>query len=276
MRGSPVFTLFVCVLGACKGSEATPDARIVIADAAADSSPDSYVPDVPSYDFSCAGNSAPTSAPAMITLSGTTQELGMSGPQPLADVTVDTFAVGMPNRLSRVTSDASGAFSTSVDSGGAPLDGYLRGTAPMYRTTLSFPASPYAQAQVPSPVLMVSNQIFELLTTQVADVQQDDTVNGAMFINIVDCAGTPIDGVDLSVAKAGVEVGEQFDLGKLAPQAAGSYFVFNVPDGDVQISAKLGSQALRPHRVTSLRGEVPPGGGAPAGTITTTVVRPGF
>lgn len=276
MRPTTTLTIFASVLGACGGSEATPDARIVIADAPLDSSPDSALPDAPSYDFSCAGTTAPTSAPAMISINGMTQQLGMSGPQPLADVTVDLFAVGTPTALSHVTSDANGAFSASVPSGGAPLNAYLRGSAPMYRTTLTFPDAPFTAAQVSVPVLMVSQQIFDLLTTQVADVDQDDANNGAMFITIVDCAGTPIDGANLSVAKSGAQVGEQFDLGKLAPQAAGSFFVFNVPDGEVEISAELGTHTLRSHRVTSRKGEAAPGGGAATGTITTTVVRPGF
>jgi hypothetical protein len=271
--------LLVSVLTACGGGgEAKPDARIVVVDAPVINPPDAapLSPDATDYDFSCTNTTAPTTAPAMIAIGGTTQQLSMNGPQPLASVTIDTFAMGTPDRLSRVTSDMSGMFSMNVTTGGVPLDGYVKGVAPMYRTTYVFPDAPFAAAQASAPVLMISSANFGVLASQLASVTQNDTTNGALFIVVTDCANKPIDGVTLSVKKDGVEVGSQFDLGALAAQAAGSLFVFNVPDGDVQISGSFDNHTLRSHTIKSVKGVAAQPGDPLTGSITTSVLRPGF
>lgn len=271
----------ISVLVACGGGgkSNTPDSGVPDSPPP-DMPPPDMPPDMPALDFSCMGNPDPTTAADPIVISGTTSELTMSGPVALKGVTVDTFKAGTQNRVDRVVSDDTGAFTTgNIVTGGAALDGFLDASDPVgqmqateYRSSILFPPTPLADNTANVPVLMISAQTFALLSGPlVANVQQDDTKNGVLVVAVTDCANTPISGATLSVKQASADVGTQYDLGQLSAQAAGIFFVFNVPDGSTEIGATFDGKTFRAHNVIAFKTS----NAHPTGTLSTSIVRPG-
>jgi hypothetical protein len=106
-------------------------------------------------------------------------------------------------------------------------------------------------------------------------VTQDDTANGALTVAVTDCSLTnpmPIDGATLKVQQGGQDVGTVFDLGALAAQAAGTFFVFNVPDGPTQLIVSFDNMTFPTRTVVAHK---KPMGMNTEGTLTATIVRPG-
>jgi hypothetical protein len=268
------FIVATLALAACGSDKAKPDAPIVVIDSpTADSPPPvDAPPDAPAYDFSCFGQPNPTTADATITVAGTTETLTMSGVMTLANVDVQIFKSGVNTALDTQTSDANGNFTSgTIVTGGMPFDGYIKGTLATYRTSYLYPPSPPTMSLTGVPVALFSTQIFGQLAA-FAQVQQDDTANGAMFLTVTDCANMPIQGATLSVQQGGQDVGTQFDLGALSSQAAGIVVVFNVPDGATDLSATYGGMTFPVHTVLSHK---KPNGMNTVGTVTLTAIRPG-
>lgn len=264
-------------LAAC-GSDHAKDvdaAVIKIPDAAIDAKVFMDAPP-PTVDLSCLNNAGPTTAPATIAISGTTQSLGQGGATPVPMVPVAVYKNTSTTPLGMTVSDTAGAFMiTAIATGGMPIDGYLKVDNPVnsttYRTSYVYPPEKVAMDLTGVPGTMISEQTFTTLTG-FASVQQDDTMNGAMVIAVVDCMNTPISGASITVKQGTTDVGTIFDLGALAPQAAGTFFVFNVPDGSTVVTATYNSMAF-PAR--TLAAHKKPNGNGTVGTITQTAIRPG-
>ncbi|MGN6109355.1 MAG: hypothetical protein ACTHU0_29880 [Kofleriaceae bacterium] len=250
-------------LAACGGNDNKPDALIIIPDAAIDAPPPiDAPPDAPSYDFSCAGNSAPTTAPAQLMVSGSAYDLNPINlnPVPVADAQVEAFRVGNANAIATTTTDAAGAWSVSLTSGGAPVDGYIRARKQGHRTTLLYPPAPLHADLAMAPLLALSNTTFAGLNVAVGGNQMAG--NGVVLVAAVDCANNPVDGAMIRVQQSGSDVGNQVDLSQVQ---GGVVFVFNVPPGATEVSATYNGMAFRAHTVQSL-----------ADGTTMTVVSPGF
>ena len=254
---------------ACSGDGAAkPDAPLIHLDAAIDAVPDAPPPiDAPSYDFTCLNNTAPTTASATISVSGTTQVLNGMTPTPAGMVSLEARKVSDDSLLDiDGPTAAQGAYTLGpITTTGVPVDAYIKATragTAMERTTLVFTPQPLVASQMNVPVLMVSdaqiNAIGQGVFTQ-------DPAKGFFGVFVVDCAGTPVADASLFVKKNGTSTGTAVDLGTFFPQAAGTWFVFNVDPGDIVVNAMLGANTFRAHTVKSA-----------AATTTTTVVRPGF
>jgi hypothetical protein len=273
VTGTTVFTAAITIV-ACGSDKATPDGSLVIIDSPVDMAPPiDAPPDAPSYDFSCLGQPNPTTADDPITIAGTTETLSQTGLQALPDVTVQVFKSTSTNALDTQTSDANGNFTTgNITTNAVPFDGYIKGTLDGYRTSYLYPPSPAAASISNVPVPLFDTATFGLIASQVAHVTQDDANNGALFLTVTDCANTPINGATINVKQGGQSVGMQFDLGILAEQAAGIIIVFNVPDGETEISGSYGGMDFPVHTVVAHK----QGNGMGAvGTLTLTTVRPG-
>jgi hypothetical protein len=203
----------------------------------------------------------------------------MNGPVAKGGVGIDIFKTGVTAAVNSVVSDNAGDFTSgNLVTGGAPFDGFIAGTARNgqgqtddgYRATFVFPPTPLAANVTGVPVLMVSGQTFALLGL-IGAPSQNDVDNGALFVAVTDCANTPVPNAALSVQQGGNDVGEVFDLSVLAPEAAGLYFVFNVPAGPTVVNATFNGTSFRGHTVQSFKNE----NGRTSGALTTTIVRPG-
>ena len=285
MRKLAVVLFATLTSGACGDSKATVDAAIVkIIDARPIDAvviPDSPPVDAQAYDFTCLGKPEPTTAPANITIGGTVQEITGGGISALTGAAVQSFKTGTAQPLDTATSGAGGAFmSGNLSTGGTPLDGYIEAQVPQvgsttndYRATFLYPPAPLAKNLANAPVIMIKNATLTQLRPLLGGFTQDDTNNGAMFIAVTDCANTPINGAVLSVKQGTTDVGAmQIDLGTLMSQAAGTFFVFNVPAGATQVSATYDGHTLPAHTVMSYKKNV---NNLPNGALTITIVRPG-
>ena len=274
-----VLSVSVMSFAACggDGGSAKPDAPVIQLDAAVDAAPDTPpLPDAPSYDLTCLNNTAPTTAAATVTISGTTQEVSSQGTTPtimgVSGATVKSCkgdCMG-PNNLGQVTSGAMGAFTTApIPTGGVPLDGYIDVTRSGDRRTLVYPPSPLIANQSGVPVLMFNTQTFAALNALgLLSPPQNDTTNGLVGIIVTDCMNTPItSGVVVSATQNNAMVGNApLDLGALDPQGAGTWLIANVPAGTTTVNATYnGTTMFRAHAVNVI-----------AGTTVTTGVRPGF
>ena len=267
------FAVAMLALAACGSDKATPDASIKLIDAPPidmkiweDAPP-------PMYDLSCLNDAAPTTATDPITVSGTTSTLSQNNASPVPDADVDVFEVGTATALATVVSDSTGAFATGdIATGGTPIDGYIRAMEPTYRSTHMYPGTVVAASLTDVPVILISNATFTQLAG-FAQITQNDDDNGALIVRVTDCSGalTGINGATLKVQQGGTDVGTVFDLGQLIAQAAGTFFVFNVPDGETQVLVTYDGMAFPTRTVTAYK--KPTGEGA-EGTITAVQVSP--
>lgn len=268
------FVALSLAMAAC-GSDhaAVPDASID-----APKTPDAKVwndaPPGPTYDLACYGMTPGTTVGDPIVVSGTAGQLNpqtqsISG---LEGVAVDIFKVGVPTAAKSVTSGTMGAYTSGDITGGVAID-HLRGALATYRTTYLYPPQPIRMT-VPGdvPLPLISNAAFD--TIQMYAGTQNET-KGAFLITVTDCAiANPqlIDGATLHVQQNNADVGDVFDVGQFLPQAAGVYFVMNVPVGDTQVWADYNGKTFPKRTVGSF---AKPNGANAEGTITVTAIPPG-
>lgn len=271
--GTTVFTAAVTIIACGSDHKASPDAPVVLIDAPIDSKVIDAAPDAPSFDFSCAGNSAPA-VNANVTISGAVEEIGFAGGSPTitplsgAAVTLcKGNCNGTSNQLGSGTTNGSGDFSIGpVATGGTAIDGYARVTHTGDRTILGFPAAPVA-TDVTQPVITFSDTLIALLGNVGCSQQAG---NGMVALFVTDCMNKPLSdsaNVTVSVQQGGSNVGDPpIDAGTLSPMAAGFYLVCNVPAAAATtVGAKYMNMDLRAHDVLTT-----------AGTTTETIVRPGY
>jgi hypothetical protein len=183
------------------------------------------------------------------------------------------FHAGTPEVIARTRTDASGAFTTGAfASGGIPVHAYLKATKPEYRTTFFYPPFPFTRSATSLPLPMISDALFEQVTTTL-HATQDDKHNGAMLVAVADCNGQPVAGATLSIIHGSSQTGDVHDLSAIVPGAAGVYLVFDVPDGKVRVSATYNGTQLPEHDVM-VRAKDPDCPTA-RGTLTATAVVPG-
>ena len=281
-------TCLLAMLAACGGGGSKEiDAMIIIPDAAPDAPPDAFEP---VFDFTCMGNTAPTTAPANITLAGTATEVVIQGLQPAIApshaATVDTCRTSggvicapggaPPARMDTQTTAANGCPNTgcpwatgNLPTGGVPLDAFIKVSKPgTNRTTMLFPPSPFNMSLTGVPALTFTTQAFDVIK-QVGGIQQSDA-NGNLALAIVDCANMPITdtaNVTITVKQGGNAVAgtTQIDASQFAAQLAGTFLIFNVPPGTTEVGATYKTRTLRAHNVLTA-----------AQTTTATAIRPGF
>jgi hypothetical protein len=266
MRESPrraalVFPLSLLVpLVACSGSPSAPDAPPIDAPP-----PDAGDP------FGCLGKPLPVTAPAMITISGVAEEITANGSKALVDTNVKGYDAGNTELASTKTAGTTAAYSLSVATGGAPLDGYVVGTheqgsAPTpYLDTYLYPPAPLAVDTGKARIVMFSKGIFDL-AAGLATVNQA-AGKGFLAIVVSDCNNTVLMGATVSTEPGG---DIRYNGANAVPNPAavatakdGIGYVFNVPVGKVTVKASYNGMTLRAHDVM-VRPDV----------VTTTVVQP--
>ena len=266
-------------LAAC-GSDhsSTPDAAIVLQDSAIDAKVWMDAPPGPTYDFSCMSNAAPMDgqAPANITLSGTVNEVTVDPVQqtasfdPVAGAELNACQANAANctggnlLAGPVDSAADGTWTLGpITTNTNPVDGYMTVTKADYKTINIYPPQTLIANQAMVPAITFTNSTFDLVTMFVTQ----SPANGTLAVFVTDCAGTAIEGATVSVKQNGTDVENitDFDAGNFDPAGAGVHLIFDVPPGDTEVGATLGSQTLRAHVVKTIADE-----------MTETVVRPGY
>ena len=263
---------------ACKSNNGNGgvDAHIKLIDA---TNPDAKMfndaPAPPTYDFSCVGNAAPTSAPATLTFAGTvTEETGsilMPGtPGALAGATVKVCTTDCAAPLDTQTSAATtGTFQSAAvatPGGNSPIDGYILTSDSGHRTTYIYPASPFTANSTNLPVLLFVTDFFSLAQTG---------SKGLLGVAASDCANTPITdttNLPLSIKENGTEVtGDSIiDASMYSSMASGAFVVLNVPASTAATVGATyhgtnGDITFRAHAMIVV-----------AGGTSSTIVRPGY
>ncbi len=272
-----VLSVGVLALCACgdSGSSAPVDApKIIDAPDPIDAPPDVFIPDAFMADLTCAGNAAPTTADATITIAGTAQEVSVAamGIVPAADVSIDicTGNCNGPNLLDEQgPTTSSGMFTTdALSTGGTPLDGYLIATKPgmTHPPTYVFPASPMTKSVPELPVIMLSRSLLDLLGMLPGGNAQDPT-KGLVILAVTDCDDVPLEGASVTVKQNNVEVGDEpIDIGALAAQARGIFLITNVPPSAMtEVAAQYNATTFRAHIVNVV-----------ADSAAMTQVKPGY
>jgi hypothetical protein len=231
-------------------------------------------PPGPTYDLACYGMTPGTTVGDPIVVNGVAGEADQSGSiSGLMGITIDFFKVGAATSAKTVMSGANGAYTSGDITGGVAID-HIRGGLTGYRTTYVYLPQPIRETLAGTvPLPLVSPTTFNLVN-MFAGPQMDD-VNGALLVTVTDCnIGMPqlIDGATLHVQQNGQDVGEVFDVGQFIAQAAGTFFVLNVPDGETEVWATYDNKTFPTRTVGAFK---QPTGTDTEGTISVVVVPPG-
>ena len=203
----------------------------------------------PDAGFECLGAALPTTAPAVITMSGST-ESNVLTPTALSGVEVIVSHTGT-DTLAADTSNAPGRFSMSVSTGSVPLDGHLQLKKSGYLPVFAYPSRPIF-ANDSENVLMVTPTEF----TNLAAAANVTPQAGAGFIAMIvrNCAGATLAGATVTSSPAGTV---RYNAGGFPSSTAqstaadGVAYIANVTAGNVTVMATVSGHTLRQHVVNA-------------------------
>jgi hypothetical protein len=215
----------------------------------------------PDARYACLGQALPTTAPALIAITGQTTDIVTQAA--ISAAPVFAFRTGGTDTLASDTTIASGFYSLPIFTGGTPVDGYLRITQSSYITTYAYPAQPL-RADTVNNISMVTPTEFAALAAIAGITVQA----GKGFVGVIvkDCTGAAISGATVSSSAGGQVL---YNVAGTPSSSAGSTssdgiaYLANVTAGDVTVQASAGGHTLRQHVVN-----------ARADAITLTEIRP--
>jgi hypothetical protein len=248
----------------CNGTNADAGSDVGM-DAGSDVGVDAGSDDGGVLDFTCLGAPLPTTAPASISVSGTTTLSVVSSGVVYTTSVPASITARTTTGISLVmaTTDGSGVFSLTVPTGGTPFSGVFQASPQgSPTTTIAWPAEPLAADTSDLFVPLVSPTLIADLA-QMA-VGSFDSLDGVVWVRVEDCGGHPVPNANVAVAGGWVVYLANGQPSKLiATDSSGEAIAFNVPPGDVLVSASVGGNSLRSHTVT-----------ASAQVVTATSMRP--
>ena len=207
--------------------------------------------------FACLGQPLPTTAPSTFTISGQSNSLGISGSQPLANVTLNGYVTGQTTPIFMLMTAATGNFSVAVPSGGVPVDGRIVASTASYLTANIFPSRPF-DSDTTVPVTMLTSQTLTL-AAQAAGASITPTLAQVAAL-VVDCNNMPIAGATIEVTNNNTQTATgtvRYISGGIPTQSAtmtdasGTAFVFNTTGGQMTIHATAPAGTLRAHSFTA-------------------------
>jgi hypothetical protein len=224
---------------------------------------------VPAF-VACGGSDKPSvDAPVVsqtIMVSGTASEVSATGSNPSPGVLVQAFANSAETTpVAMATTDASGNYTLVITTGGAPVDGFVKGTkAGLLDTYLYAPITLTADFAGAS-LNMVTQSTFDLLSNTLCAANQVPT-NGAIAVIVHDAAGMPVAGATVTSSPAASKY--CYNMGAFPNKSAtvtdvdGIAYMFNVT-GNATVSAAKSGLTFHTHAVN-----------ARAGAFTTTLIQP--
>lgn len=203
--------------------------------------------DSQSFDFSCAGDPAGTPT-ATITVSGTTVTNSGTSLTPAPGVSVTLLTNGDDSVLDTQTSDDQGNFTFAAqDTGSNALDVYIKGASEGKLDAYLFPADPLVADISNVPVPNIDEATLNMIG-QLGDPY--DPSKSVIVLQLQDCSAIGVAGATVTVEQGGTELDiNAIDLGSLFAQAAGIYFIENVPEGTTTIKATIGGHDFKAHAV---------------------------
>jgi hypothetical protein len=205
----------------------------------------------PAAGFECIGQALPTTAPALVNVTGMVTASVLS-PNPVPHAFVYGFRTGDTTHLAGDTTDTPGRYSIAISTGGLPVNGYLAiSDSGHHIDTYAYPAVPLA-ADITQNVLMVSASEFPVLAAAAGITP----VPGDGFIGVVvkNCAGTPIAGATVTSSPGGTvryNAGGVPSPSAVSTSADGVAYIANVTAGNVTVQATASGHTLRQHVVNA-------------------------
>lgn len=196
----------------------------------------------PAGDTSC-GAAIPTSAPAVVTLSGTisdddptygTNAAGLQGAQ------VDAFRNGNGASTGTNTTGAGGVYMIDIETG-LPTD-YLTMSEAGYTPARYYPKAPAASTKTFGKVPLLTTASTAALPGSLGATQSAG--KGMIVVTVADCASTRLAGATVSVTPAGGSTVKYLG-GGAATNSGGVAVIFNVDPGTATVSAAAAGLDMR-------------------------------
>ena len=209
---------------------------------------------------------APVNVPAMITVSGTATERQLDGSSaPAEGVAVGAFkSTDESTPVVTTTSDAQGNYSLVIPTGGAPVDGYIKGTKAGDRDTYLYAPSPLVADFNGASINLLSDFIYSTGLVALCQAGTLDPAKGIIAVIVQDAAGTPVAGATVAAEPAATKTcytdGTSPTGSKTETAADGVALMFNVADNET-VSAMKAGVTFKSHVVKVF-----------AGALTTTLI----
>lgn len=214
---------------------------------------------------------APPTQTVEVTVSGQATSQDAQGSQPQAGVTIEAFRNADENTpLATTVTDAQGNYSLTIQTNGEAIDGFLKATKTGFKTTYLYPPYPLMMDFNMASVIMVTQATWDVLNNIAAGGQQQPG-NGLVALIVTDGAN-PVGGAKVTSNPAPTPETRYNELvGTVALPSStamethtdGVAYLFNLPPGQVTVSATKAGMTFASHNVKAWADE-----------LTTTVIVP--
>ncbi|HTJ43414.1 MAG TPA: hypothetical protein VL463_15020 [Kofleriaceae bacterium] len=246
MRRAAHAAAVACALGACTVNNYNYGQADARGADGAPPGPDAFVPEDPSC-----GHPLPTNAPATITLKGNVGAVANGTFGPAAGAIVDLVRIGETVPVASASADTSGNFTIVAQTGGRPIDGYLRAHSGTGRDNYAYPIAPYATDASNIPLVIVDQAFYDELAAAGGATQ--DPAKAFFLAQAVDCDGKQLIGAMFTIdPSAGASIAYPRTDGSgngAATDTSGEAIINNVAPGPLRIDGVQGTTPLHGHRI---------------------------
>jgi hypothetical protein len=208
-------------------------------------------PDARIIDYACNGQPLPDMIPQTLSVQGMVFTPGIPGASPDAPVEnaiLRGFERGSGVPFVQTVSDVDGLFELAANTDGTPKETHLEIENIVYLDSHLYPPTPLYQNVTDLEVALFDmNQVVQLEGR--ADAEQDDAL-GLVIAGVVDCSLLPVGGATVSTSPEVGDIIYQEPIGFpdrdiTATSFEGFAFMFNVPVGDLTVSAQAEGMTFR-------------------------------
>jgi hypothetical protein len=203
-----------------------------------------------SNDFSCLNSGDPTSAPAVVTIAGATDDEVVQHSVP--DVSITLFLNDVPTPKATTASDGNGNFELMDDTTGTPRSGYLLATATNYLDTYVFPGTPFDVTPFP-PLLIAMFDQTDLATIGQATMKTINNSDVQGVVIVTDCMQNPVANAVVTLdppPEAIIYANNDMPMpGETSTDSTGLAFIINLPPGSPTVGATVDGVPLSSHTV---------------------------
>jgi hypothetical protein len=186
---------------------------------------------------------APPNVPMNLMLSGKTSEQGLSGTSVTANVAIAAFKVSDDSMIAQTTSDAQGNYTLTIQTTGAPIDGYLKATKSGYVDIYLYPNRAWQANDATGDINMMTPGNKDLLNNFASGGQMAG--KGMVGLAVYDAQGHAVSGATITAMPSGSTVRYTGSNGlpsssAMSTSADGVAFLFNAPENVTVTATKAG------------------------------------
>ena len=183
-------------------------------------------------------------ASTRIVISGLAQTVQNTAAVPLAGATLEAYRRSGGVAVATATSAADGTYALTVDTGGAPFEGYLKGVSSGRLDSYLYFPRPLTADTPNATVLIMSQQTVGLLGLAGGFTQQAG--KGLVGLAVVNAAGTPVAGATVTIMPAGTAkvsylAGMVPSSTATSTDSSGGVLIANTETSDVTVDATMGA-----------------------------------